>query len=54
MTGLYANRLKGTSPSHEWAPEYMPDNSLERKVACARKEMGEDRWAELMKEWGDE
>lgn len=51
---LYAQKLKGTAPSQEWNPEWAPDNSLERKVASARKEMGEAKWAKLMKEWDGE
>lgn len=33
-------------------PEFMPDFSLDRQVAQARRDMGEARWAELNAEWG--
>lgn len=51
MATRLADTLKKTAPWQDFAPEWMPDNSLDRKVALARKEMGEERWAELMKEW---
>jgi hypothetical protein len=38
-------------PQQERSPEWMPDFSLDRQVAQARREMGEARWNQLMKEW---
>lgn len=32
-------------------PEYMPNGSMMKHVARARREMGEQRWAELNAEW---
>lgn len=34
-------------------PEVIADGSLDRKIAQARKDMGEARWAELNAEWDD-
>ena len=31
--------------------EHEPTHTLERQIAEARREMGEARWQELMKEW---
>lgn len=33
--------------------EYDPTFQLEKRVAVARKEMGEARWNELQREWGE-
>jgi len=32
-------------------PENAPNYSLDKRIAQARREMGEARWAELNKEW---
>jgi len=32
-------------------PEYVGDNSLQRRVDKARRDMGEARWQELCAEW---
>lgn len=34
-------------------PEYMPTLTLDRQIARARKEMGEERWSQLMAEWDE-
>lgn len=38
-------------PQQDRSPEWMPDFSLDRQAAQARKEMGEARWQQLMAEW---
>jgi len=32
-------------------PEYVGDNSLQRLISEARRDMGETRWQELCAEW---
>lgn len=44
-----ARLLKATM--QDAAPEWMPDFSLDRKIASARRQMGEAKWAKLNKEW---
>ena len=34
-------------------PEWTATHTLDRQIADARQEMGEQRWAELEKEWKD-
>jgi len=34
-------------------PEWTPTFRIDRVIAEARREMGEARWQELMKEWAD-
>ena len=36
-----------------FTPEYTPTYRLERQIAQARREMGEERWAQLQAEWDD-
>lgn len=45
--GIFADRLKDTEPTPEFSPTYR----LEEYVAEARRQMGERRWADLMREW---
>ena len=33
------------------SPSVVPNFNLERQIAKARADMGEERWAELNKEW---
>jgi hypothetical protein len=39
----------GPDPASEWEPSY----TLDRNIAEARREMGEERWAELVAEWDE-
>lgn len=38
-------------PEIPWGPSNAPNFSLDKQVAQARREMGEDRWAQLNREW---
>ena len=38
----------------EYVPNWTPSFTLEQRIAEARKAMGEERWAQLNKEWNDD
>ncbi len=52
--GVFADKIAATFNWHDndrRPRECEPDYSLERKIAAARREMGEARWAALQAEW---
>lgn len=52
LNSAMADAFKAAFPQNEpWRQRDIPNFSLDRQIADARRDMGEDRWNELQREW---